>query len=73
MIMLFYVLKILFLSFWEGVSVYYDTRWGLQIHFCFPNELGEISGYNGFLACEIDHPRAQLIVWNKVIFRLLSS
>ena len=52
--------------------VYSDTRWALQIHFCFTNELGETS-YNGFLAGRIDHPGVRLIVWNKVIFRLFVS
>ena len=72
-ILLFYVLYALFLSSWEGVSVYSDTRWGSQIHDCFTSELGEILSYNGFSAGGIDHPRVRSIVWKKVAFRLLVS
>ena len=45
--------------------MYSDTRWGLQIHLCFINELGEILSYNRVSPGGIDHPRVRLIVWNK--------
>ena len=51
--------------------VYSDTRWGLQIHFCFTSELGEILGYNKFLASEIDHPGVRLIVLKKFTFQTI--
>ena len=43
------------------VSVYSDTKWGLQIHVCFTNELGEILSYIGFSAGGIDYPRVRSI------------
>ena len=54
---MFYVLNVLLLSSQE---VHSDTRWGLQIHLCFTNELGEILSYNRFSAGGIDHPRVRL-------------
>ena len=55
------------------VSVYSDSRWGLQIHFCFTSELGETLSYNWFSAGGIDHPRVVSIVWKKIAVRLLVS
>ena len=67
------MLSVLLLSSYEGASVYSDTKWGLQILLCFTNELREFSCYDGFSAGGTDHPRLQLVVWNKVISRLLGS